>query len=253
MGSMFYKSSIPKIIFAVILLGMFIFFSNAAPVEKVRSAVVSALKPLMKLSSFIGRTHRTEDAAEATQLENRLNAANLARLEKLETENRELKKLLGFKEVRKTIKGARVLLHQKEFVGESLLLDLGKEDGLTTGDPVFDSKEIFIGVLREVGEASSKVSLASNYGETHEVEILPLGVRSLAKGLGGRVLRLELVPAETPVKAGDFVFYSARGISLALGKIVSEKTAPGAALKELRATLFSRPEILEEVFVVAGN
>lgn len=260
------KVLVIKIIIVAVLLGGLIFSGGMWPVSFFREKMVNSLIPLMRvtltLENLIGAGNQSvvekSGKTESLTLE----------VEKLREANQALRKLLNFKEESNfSIKGARVLLYFKELDGEVLMIDRGRDIGIEKGDLVIDENRLLVGVIAEVYDNISKISIASNTGAAFEVLVWPLGVSSLARGLGARAFSLDLIPVDVPLRRADPVALlgieneigvgsSAQGsgrFSFLLGSVVSDESSPGSVFKEVKAVLLSRPEKLEEVFVVRRN
>lgn len=235
-----------KIVFAVVLLGLLIFFSNARAVKVLRESMLVLSKPLRRAAG--------EFRPEA---EPQFILADMAELAELRRQNLALKNALGFKEERGiNLRGARVLTYGQEFGKEFLLIDQGTAAGIQKNDLALDENRFFVGKVAEVYAEFSRVELASNPGEVFEVSIAPLGVRALAKGLGGRIFSLELLPASSVVRTGDLV--SLLGIAgnryaFSLAEVLSVQSEGGSAFKDGRASLVSHPETLREVFITESR
>ncbi len=255
-----------KITVVVVLLGGLIFSGEKWPVSFLREKVVSSLVPLMRVTLTLGNLIDARDKA-AIERVGKTESLTLE-VEKLRETNQALKKLLSFKEESGfSIKGARVLLYFRELGGEVLVIDQGRDAGVKKGDLVIDENRLLVGVVSEAGGNISKISIASNIGTAYEVLVLPLGVSSLARGIGARAISLDLIPGDVPLRRGDLVVLlgignEARGervaennsrFSLLLGEVISNEFSPGAVFKEAKAMLLSKPEKLEEVFIVRSN
>lgn len=251
------KREITVITVAALLVGLLIFFDNAAAIRSARAAVFWVLKPLVFAAERVYLISRfdsfsREEVAELVRDSQRLRAIE-AELDRLRSENQALKKIFKFSQnTNLEPKGAAVILHTFESGREFLLISAGKNDGIREGDLAIDKNLVLIGTVREVADASSKVVSVSSPGESVEVELIPARVHALAKGLGARALSLELVPAGILVRRGDLVVLaSSQGkYPFVVGEIVREKAEGSGAFKQINAIHLARPELLKEVFVV---
>lgn len=241
---------------AALLLGLLIFFSNTGAGRSMRSALLQVARPLVSIADktriAFGLGALTSREARAIIRENQRLKAESAEIERLRIANDTLRKILSFsQESARPLKGVKVLLYSRESGRDFLLLASGSKDGIKEGDLVMDENRIFVGTVREAGEALAKVAIASSLGENIEVKILPSGDRALARGFGSRALILELIPAEAAIRRGDLVFLASSGgkPALVLGEVVDEKNRSNVAFREVRAIHLVRPEFLEEVFV----
>ncbi|MFZ2303511.1 MAG: rod shape-determining protein MreC [Minisyncoccia bacterium] len=107
---------------------------------------------------------------------------------------------------------------------DTLVIDVGEDYGVSTGDIVVYSGSGVIGEIIEVTNASSKIKLYSSPGEEHLVSIGAhfVPVKALGKGMGNFEAK---IPQDIMVAVGDDVV-SAKG-DLLFGKIslVDEKPA----------------------------
>lgn len=218
---------------------------------------LAAIKPLIGIINQVRRisSRETLTGTEADSLirENQRLKTENVEVKKLQAENEALKKVFSFRQDSGlTLKGARVLLHGREAGREFLLLDAGRNDGISQGDLVIDENRVFIGTVREAGDISAKVVVASSFGESIEVELLPSRLRVLAKGLGSHAFLLELIPADEIIRRGDAVLLaSSKGrYPFVIGEIVQEKPPSASAFYEVRAIHIARPEFLNQVFVM---
>lgn len=260
------KTLIIKIIIVAVLLGGLIFSSERWPVSFFREKTVSSLIPWMRITLTLENLIGARDQAVIERIGK--TESLIFEVEKLREANQALRKLLNFKEESDfSIKGARVLLYFKELGGEALMIDRGRDLDIEKGDLVIDENRLLVGVVAEVYDNISKIYIASNTGTAFEVLVLPLGASSLARGLGARAFSLDLIPADVPLRRGDLVSLlgieneireesGAKGssrFSFLLGSVVGGESSPDAVFKEVKAVLLSRPEKLEEVFVVRRN
>ena len=180
-------------------------------------------------------------------------AETVFELDRLRAENTRLKNLLGFKaEIKEVPRGARVLLYMQELGKEFLLIDQGMSSGIFEGMRVVDSQGFFVGTVRELGETTAKVVIGSNLQETHDGELLPLGVRVIVKGRGARTLALELVQSDLPVREGDFVTLFARDLSrsVMMAEVTRVRREVSSAFQTVSAVLLARPDSLREVYLL---
>jgi len=247
------KNTIIKVIFIVALLGVFVFFGTRGPLGSVRKSVVGTVQFFLKLTTGVNHTidgifSNTEEI-EALFQEARFETAVLRQ------ENERLRDMLLFKNTGSaSLLGARVLSYFNEFGKEFLFIDQGRDAGVNKGDLVLIDAYTVVGVIYKVGDDFSHVAIASNSDRSFEVELIPSGVRALAKGIGGRAFALELLPIDAEIRGGDFVSvsYTAGGVrrTLLLAVIAGEEIDQGGAFKSARASFLARPEVLNNVFVV---
>lgn len=255
---------LPKgfILIAVVggLLGVLAFFNPWNLVGFVQDGALGTAEYFLSggeaLRLYSRKTVSQEEAVRIVEENERLLAKNFA-FEELKSENVLLKRALGLKDANKLpVDGMRVVYYGMELGHEYLLVDGGLAEGVTAGSAAIDSYGFLVGFVREVTPGYTRIAVASNPGETMEIEVLPLGTRALAKGMGGRSFLLELLPADAPVDTGDYVrFLGGEGMrqSFFLGTVLDIKSRGGEVFKEARAILGSKPDYLKEVFLVEGD
>ncbi|MDO8424548.1 MAG: rod shape-determining protein MreC [bacterium] len=142
----------------------------------------------------------------------------------------------------------------KDVSQDSLLINKGRDDGFSPGLPVITGQRVLIGKIGEVFKNFSKVILISGKENAFDVKIGEKEILGVAKGGGGNLLSLELIPREQEIKEGDFV------ATAALGNIFPPNLLVGEVRKVEKKDVdpFQRVEVnpafefesLTEVFVV---
>lgn len=257
------KLKIFKLVFPVTLFLVLILWGENQLKEYAEDLTLKTFKPLFYFvqAASSQEIFLSDDANQPMKLlsaENQKLKAGLFELEELRSEVKSLKKLLRFSEGRKLeLRGAHVLHYGKVFGKEFLILDQGRQNGFGQDLPVLDENGFFVGTLKEVTEDFSKVEIASNPGETFEIEIIPVQVRALAKGIGGRAFGLELVPLDSTIRVGDLVLsfsqYGKNRVPFYLGEITKVEPDINLVFKKAKATLLTKPEGLREVFIVLAR
>lgn len=245
---MLLRKKVFNIVIVFVLLGALIFFNELLGIKNLAFGLIRPLLETVRwVNEFGGLSQEELKFFEQSERQKTI----VFELEQLKSENAVLKKALSFKEENKlSLKGARVIFYSQELGKEFLLIDQGKEAGVKVGDLVVDAEQIFMGMIKEMGNGFAKVGMASNPGETLEVEITSLRVKALARGLGARAFTIDLLPLDTPLRKGDFVGLLNKGKFLLLAEIAGEKGVSGNAFKETRALFLARPELAREVFIL---
>lgn len=154
------------------------------------------------------------------------------------------------------LKAANVFSYSNELGRETLLVDAGTDKGIGKGALVLDSSFFLVGTVAEAGKFVSKIDIASNAGNAFDAEILPGGDDVVAKGVGGGVFLLDLVPIDMPVRKGDFAgFLPKRGVPHAstiffLGEVVGESKTESTIFKAVRAVSPVVPAYITTVFIL---
>jgi hypothetical protein len=159
----------------------------------------------------------------------------------LQEENKNLKEILARKGD-KALTLAYILKKPPFSAYDIFILDIGKEDGVQIGNPVYVFGEILVGEIAEVVSAhTSKVRLYSSYGEKFDVFIGTKSLAAHALGRGGGSFEAELL-RDSAVKEGDIVTAPSvvHGTFGVVSKIVADPARPFATI------LFAQPFNLYE-------
>lgn len=122
----------------------------------------------------------------------------------LQAENSSLKEALGRPDEGRDVLGV-VLSRPPATMYDTLVLDVGTEQGVRPGDKVYADGSILIGDVAEAFRGSSKVSLFSTPGRSVPVLVGSSTAAVEAVGRGGGNLEARM-PAELSVKVGDVIF-----------------------------------------------
>jgi len=193
--------------FAVALLGgavLLLFVALSFFMPNIFSGVLhQAAAPLWNENTRLGNAFSELSALLRSKrdlvLENReLRAAleaqerELLALEVFASENDELKTLL--KRGDEEIEGVLGVVIAKPPVSlyDTVVLDIGEEDGIAVGDYLIAPGNIAIGLIEEVYAETALASLFSSPGEKVEVQIGPEAITAHAEGEGNGMLRITL-------------------------------------------------------------
>ena len=129
----------------------------------------TVFKPLFSIG-------KASEENEVAHLRSQLDAvrATLADRDLLYRENLELKSRLGRAPEGKTLLAA-VLLRPPGTPYDTFILDVGEKDGVALGDLVFAGGSVIIGKITEVYRSTSRTTLFSAPGQTHEALIFAEG------------------------------------------------------------------------------
>jgi cell shape-determining protein MreC len=122
----------------------------------------------------------------------------------LKNENEELRGLLGRIEGQEDLVIASILVRPRKSPYDTLIIDIGKDNNISTGSRVVLSEDILLGEISEVFDHSSKVVLYSNPGVITQVSIGEGNITAEAKGIGGGNYEIEL-PRDVPIEEGASV------------------------------------------------
>lgn len=195
-------------------------------------------KPLWKMRSNISESvsanlHvvRTKKSvfAENEELQKRLIEQNLAMVDYgvLKSENTELKNLLGRLPKNHSFVLGNVLVRPSQSPYDTLIVDIGSDQGVKEGDKVFANANIPIGYVSHIYKDSSLVSLYSNPGETTEVMISGSNASVELVGRGGGNFEMS-VPIDLPSDRGTMVLLPSSGsmVIATIEDVISNPTDP---------------------------
>lgn len=132
--------------------------------------------------------------------------ASILMLDSLKDENEHLKTVLG-----RTAKGNDVLgvILSRPPVSpyDTLVIDIGRVDGVQIGNKVYTDGDTLIGDISEVHENQSKVNLFSNPGRQMSVLVgkSNISAQAIGRGLGNFVIH---IPVEVGIQEGDMIILS---------------------------------------------
>lgn len=192
--------------------------------EHVRAAAGVVAEPVWRLAALPSELARearvaladrralTEQNAElGRQL--LLAQTRLRRVEAVQEQNLRLQELLS---VQKSLGLSVQLAHVIDvdfgpYRRQTLLLDLGSDNGVKAGQPVIDARGL-VGQIVEVRPHSCTVLLVSDKSHAVPVRIERTGLRTVARGTGTLdTLELPNIPTSADVKAGDKLVTSGLG------------------------------------------
>lgn len=235
------------------LVAALLFFSDTRAGRAIRDTTIIVLAPLTKAAANMRVFVYGDTGADEVSRSNEY-VAMAFRIESLMEENELLRRMLAFREQSgREWKAFEVRAYSREWSKETLLIAGGYRDGVREGDLVVDAQGFLLGAVREVTDAHAKVSLASNVGETFDVELRPGSVHALAKGIGARAFTIQLVPTDAEVRRGDYVAVSSPLISRGalLAEVAEVSAGISVAFHEIRAVLLTHPERSRMVLVIS--
>ncbi|MEY2664488.1 MAG: hypothetical protein RIT04_296 [Candidatus Parcubacteria bacterium] len=188
------------LIVTVVLVIMLIFAparlaSLLTPITWPFRATVSGLDTLFST--------RTGLMKENDMLSQRLEAliSAEAQISELTQENTELKELLGRTVVKNPIL-ATIIRNSQGTPYDTMIVDVGTEQGITVGSLVYALGSVPIGKVIEVHDTFSKVSLFSYAGQKFDVILGKKNITATATARGGSTFEITL-PRDTEIVEGD--------------------------------------------------
>ncbi|MFZ2390510.1 MAG: rod shape-determining protein MreC [Minisyncoccales bacterium] len=115
----------------------------------------------------------------------------------------------------------------KDLLSDSLLVNIGSNDGVKKGFPVIVSGKVLLGKVVDVYPSYSRIMLITQKNNLIDVEIPDSEIFALSKGEGNLNLALDMVAREKELKEGSLVVTSAMGgnypAGLLMGKVKNIK------------------------------
>ena len=136
--------------------------------------------------------------------------AENASLKELEKENEALRETLEIG-LQKNFRLALADVISKDVGQDSILINMGSEDGLSQDMPVITSQNVLVGKITEIYKSFSYISLISNKQSSFDAKISDTKIAGLIKGKGNLNLELNLISKDEDVKQGDLVVSTVLG------------------------------------------
>lgn len=206
--------NIGKIIFPIFILAIFL---GIFSISNVRDFIFMSGSPLWHLKNNIGNFFEEnilllssksallkENLSLKREIEAKKNDQILGEL--IKQENIDLKNILNRKIANQNLILATILIRPFLSTYDTMILDIGENDGLEVGNKVLANGNIFIGYISEVYENTSKVVLYSSFGERTRVSVGNNNIEKEAIGLGGGNFSIE-ISKEINIKEGDPVVF----------------------------------------------
>ena len=148
----------------------------------------------------------------------------VAELEIFEQENKELVKQLDFlsRQPYRTVT-ARIIGQSPDYSEHILIINRGSKDGLGTGYPVIAEEGIIIGKIVVVDRNQAKAMLLTDGHSKVAAAILNQDrTIGLVEGQYGLSLKMDLIPQNEQVKAGDLVITSGLEENIPKGLLIAK-------------------------------
>lgn len=159
----------------------------------------------------------------------------------LRAENERLKTLLDRSGGRDAV-GAVILAHPPQSPYDTMVIDVGVENEVQTGDRVYAHGDIPIGEIVAVNEHSSIVELFSTQGRITEVRIGPDAISGNAEGRGGQNFLISL-PRDVSIEEGAVVSAPDIGVSVlgVVSHVAKDQNSP------FQQVLFTSPVHVQNI------
>lgn len=169
----------------------------------------------------VGNINNLRNEIESLKQKNQELIFQNAQLINLAQENRTFREALGVG-LEKELKLSLAEAAGKDFSQDSILVNQGARDGISSGMAVITPQKALIGRVGEVYENFSRVILISNKESSFNVEIPERDVSGIVKGKGSFKIFIDLIPQEKEIKEGDAVITSPLGGILPKGLMVGQ-------------------------------
>jgi rod shape-determining protein MreC len=190
---------------------------------------------------------------ENKKLKEKINQQNLEiqKLKYLEYENAKLKQLLNYSHTLdiKNPQLAKVLTYSINSFEKYIIIDIGKKEGISTGDLVI-SNGYLVGIITKTGRFSSYVMLVDDpdFKITARTQMTREFVFYSGDIDGGK---LDYVKKQQDIRVGDIV-ETDNPKAIPIGKIISVNDNPTEFFKKVKVLPFVKPLTLEYVLVIKG-
>jgi cell shape-determining protein MreC len=196
--------------------------------EKTISAIASIGNFIFKAKHSVGQTinngielskSKSTLIEEKRALEEKVqdNEALVAKHTTLEDENAKLTEMLARKKETTELTMARILAKPNQSAYDILLIDVGSEDGITTGAKVLARGDIPIGTVSEVNLHSSRVKLFTTNKEKTQGVIVGKDIFVDLVGHGGGTFQA-MLPRDLVVEKGSTVATIDTGETIAIAE-----------------------------------
>jgi rod shape-determining protein MreC len=224
----------------IVLLAAIVVLLNTQSIDAPRSLTARLTLPVQRLLSEAGSALRSATGAvggvttvrernvELEQLVAQLTVENL-RLKEIEAENVRLRSLLQFRDVNPsyTYKGGqvvgRVVANEPSSIVQSILIDIGSNNGIEPGMPVVTERGL-VGRVTDVYGNASRVLLITDSGSNVNTMLQNTRLRGILRGRAGQSPIMDYLPQDQPILVGDIVVTSGEGgrfpVGIPVGQVV---------------------------------
>lgn len=212
------------VVLVVFLLNFFskgvksFFYSISEPIQKVFWGAGDRVSDFFE---YFGRAKELKEEVEKLTFENQELISQIAGLKELEDENKALREALEI-ELQKDFKLILVQIIGKDISQDFILIDKGKNDGVSEGMPVITQQKVLVGKISEVYNDFSKVMLISNKKSSFDAKILDKDISGVIKGEGSFKALFDLLPRDKEIFYGDTVISTSMGGIFPAGLLVGQ-------------------------------
>lgn len=266
MSKVFFSTKLFKVIIVILVFGALVFLNPVGFFNPVRSVFSAVTYPFQKtlyfltykatqLTDFISSIGELKQENEKLSKENQQFSAENVMLRDMKKENALLREQLDLAPRDKfNLEAAEVIGQDSQGLGNWLVIDKGRKNGIEKDMPVIVSRGILIGKVDEVFLGSSKVLLATNPQSAINAVISDTEAKGIVKGEFGLGLLLDMVLQTDIIQEGDEVITSGIGGNvprgLLVGKIQEVRSSEDRLFQQAVVTPAIKFSKLRVVFVV---
>ena len=197
----------------------------------------------------------SKDEVRRLQAENQALHLELSNQRSLESELTRLQTILQIKsKLPHKAKVARIIAHDPSTWNKSFVIDIGAEDGVTSGSAVISEQGGIVGQVLEVSARNSRVLLITDSDSSVSALDRRSGITGIIQGTGRTPLRLGYVDAGEDVQKDDLIVSSGLGGVFPKGYALGSVTKRGVTDNGLAADVEVAPAVdfaaLDYVFVL---
>ena len=211
--------------------------------------------PSLSIASRLSQNSAIAPSGSTVEGEHRKLAGLAAEIDALKKENEALLRalILGGEHGRKVIPALSAGFF-REIGADIIVINRGRESGISAGDPVMTAEKIYVGRVLRSGPDRSDVILASSRSQITDVLFLDKALRARANGKGGGEFDIDLLPQSVEIKSGDQFTVSPKAgdyaSGLLFGEIREARSQEGSIFRNARAAHLFNPFQYSTLFVI---
>lgn len=224
------------------------------PVQRILSAPFSGLQAVLAYFAEVD-TLRTEQARLRQRDIER--AARVADADRLEVENGRLRALLSMRtRMQQPARVAEIVASTRDPFTRRVLLDVGGNQGIESGEPVIDELGV-VGQVTRVYPQHGEVRLVTDRDQGVPVQVVRTGLRAVVFGAGGGQMELRFLAANVDVQVGDTLVTSGLdGLyppGLAVARVLKVDRDADPVFARIRCQPIAAVEHHRHVLVLSGR
>ncbi len=237
------------LVIALVLLAR----SDSDQVRAIRTQLLAAAATFQDLFGVVPNYFALREENRVLRQQNLTLADEVNRLRESRLENIRLRRLLALKE-RPAFQylSARVVGAKNEALRNTIIIDVGSDDGVRTNMPVVTDNGL-VGKVNSVTGRYAVVQLLLHKDVRVSARVERSRVNGIIRWTGGRALLLANVPSSFDVQPGDVVITSEYSSifpsGIRIGVVAGTRALPGELFKAVDVTPGVDFDRLEEVFV----